>query len=121
MPGWSDIRNLDREAPEDHKGFDDSAARISRLIQAEIDGGIPAKKIAIGGFSQGGALALHVALRSSHSFAACVALSAWLPLREDYPAALSPASKNLPILQVRLTPFSIFYQVSIIFSLAKTH
>jgi predicted esterase len=47
-----------------------------------------------------GALALHTALRSSHKLGGCIALSSWLPLRGEYPAALSEASKSLPILQV---------------------
>jgi lysophospholipase-2 len=100
MPGWSDIHGLDSESPEDRAGFEESATRVNRLIQAELDKGIPSNKIVIGGFSQGGALALHVALRSQQSFAACVALSSWVPLRKDYPAALSPAASKLPILQV---------------------
>lgn len=100
MNGWSDINGLDMESPEDRQGFDLSAARINKLIKQEIDSGVPASKIAVGGFSQGGALALHVALRSPESYAGCVALSTWLPLRNDYPAALSQAAKAMPIFQV---------------------
>lgn len=100
MPGWSDILGLDSNAPEDRKGFDASAARINRIIQQELDGGVPASKIVVAGFSQGGALALHVALRSQHSLGGCVALSTWVPLHADFPAALSPAAAHLKILQV---------------------
>lgn len=85
---------------EDRQGFDSSAARINQIVQKEIDAGIPPNKIVIAGFSQGGALALHVALRSAHTLGGCISLSSWLPLRADYPAALSAASANLPILQV---------------------
>ena len=56
MPGWSDIRGLDPSAPEDRDGFEESAARVRRLMQAEMDAGIPASRIMLGGFSQGGAL-----------------------------------------------------------------
>lgn len=45
-------------------------------------------------------MALHVSLRSQHSFGGCVVLSAWLPFHSEYPAALSTASKDLKILQV---------------------
>ena len=100
MNGWSDIHGLSMDAIEDRKGFDLAADRINVIIQSEIDKGIPASKIAIGGFSQGGALALHVSLRSPNTFAGCVALSTWLPLRDDYPDKLSSAAKSLPILQV---------------------
>ena len=85
---------------EDRAGFDASAARVNQIVQKEIDGGIPAHKIVIAGFSQGGALALHVALRSAHALGGCISLSSWLPLRADYPAHLAPTAANLPILQV---------------------
>lgn len=102
MPGWSDIYGLDHDAQEDKDGFTHSAERVNRLIQNEVDNnGVDGSKIVIGGFSQGGALALHVALRHpTVSFAGCVALSTWLPLRHDYPSSLSEKAKGLPILQV---------------------
>ena len=52
-------------------------------------------------YPTGGALALHVALRSPLTLGGCVALSSWLPFRKDFPAALSPTAKSLPIFQVR--------------------
>eukprot|EP01041_Mallomonas_annulata_P005289 gene5289-10581_t len=100
MPGWSDIYALDITSKEDREGFDSSAERIKRMIQREIDGGISPSKIILGGFSQGGALALHMSLRSEFPLGGCVALSSWLPLRADYPAALSSNATALPILQV---------------------
>lgn len=101
MNGWSDVHGLSMESVEDKDGFEISAKRMSNIVRAEIEGGIPASKIAIGGFSQGGALALHLSLRSPTAFAGCVALSTWLPLRDDYPDSMSTEAKNLPILQVR--------------------
>ena len=100
MNGWSDINGLDMESTEDRDGFDLAAKRMNKIIQHEIDKGIPANKIAVAGFSQGGALALHLTLRSPNSYAGCVALSTWLPLRNDYPGALSPAAAAMPIFQV---------------------
>ncbi len=100
MPAWSDIYGLDESDPEDADGFARSAARIDAIIQGEIEKGIDPKKIVVAGFSQGGALSLHVTLRSSHSLGGCVALSTWLPLRASYPASLSSAAASLPILQV---------------------
>lgn len=100
MPGWSDIYGLDMQSAEDEKGFVDSASRIDEIIQTEVDKGVSSRNIIIGGFSQGGALALHVSLRSKHSLGGCIALSTWLPLRNDYPTQLSAASMELNILQV---------------------
>lgn len=98
--GWSDIFGLDESAPEDAKGFASSADRINRIIQEEVDKGVAPSKIVIAGFSQGGALALHTALRSPHSLGGIVALSTWLPLRADYPEKLSGAASSIPILQI---------------------
>ena len=104
MPGWSDIMGLDADSAEDAAGFNESAERIKALIQKEVEGGIPTKSILLGGFSQGGALALHTSLRYPSPLAGCVALSSWLPLRKDYPAALSPAAAaGLPVFQVTHT------------------
>jgi predicted esterase len=102
MSAWSDIKGCTADAAEDRRGIEESATCIKKLIQAEIDRGVSPDRIAVGGFSQGGALALHICLRIGVSLAGCVSLSAWLPLRRDYPRALSvAASKSLKILQVR--------------------
>lgn len=103
MPGWSDIYGLDMESDEDRNGFNESGRRIEKLIDAEIQKGINSNKIIVGGFSQGGALALHVGLRYKHQLGGIVALSTWLPLRNDYPAALSDGGKIVPIFQVHGT------------------
>lgn len=100
MPAWFDIYGLDERAAEDRKGFEESKARIDRIIQTEVDQGIEPQRIVVAGFSQGGAVALHTSLRSTHALGGCIALSTWLPLRDDYPAALSPTAQNLKILQV---------------------
>ena len=98
---WSDIYGLTEEAKEDRDGFNESADRVNSIVQQEIDKGIDPKRIVLAGFSQGGAVVLHTALRSSHALGGCVALSTWLPLRDDYPVALSAsAQESLRILQV---------------------
>lgn len=56
------------------------------MIAEEVAAGIPTKRIVIGGFSQGGALALYSALTFPEPLAAVVALSAWLPLHQKFPA-----------------------------------
>jgi len=63
MNGWSDIYGLDSASEEDEKGFNESADRVKLILQKEIDSGIAPSNIILAGFSQGGALALHVALR----------------------------------------------------------
>lgn len=58
-----------------------SSRQINELISAEVDAGIDSKRIVVGGFSQGGALALLTGLTTERQLAGVIALSCWLPLR----------------------------------------
>lgn len=95
MPGWFDILGLSSDASEDAAGLSAAAERVEAIMAAEVAAGIPPERIVLAGFSQGGALALHVALRTSLSLAGCVALSSWLPLRAEYPGALAASAPAL--------------------------
>ena len=53
----------------------------------------------LGGFSQGGALALYTGLTGKYKLAGIVALSCWLPLHKTFPGALNSANSEVPILQ----------------------
>lgn len=44
---------------------------------------LTADKVVLGGFSQGGALALYSALTGKHNYAGVMALSTWIPLADD--------------------------------------
>lgn len=50
------------------------------MINNEIRAGIPADRIILGGFSQGGALALYSALTYPEKLGGVIGLSCWLPL-----------------------------------------
>ena len=71
----------DFDAEEDEVGFAQSAKSIEELILKEIEGGILANRIVLGGFSQGGAMSLLTGLTGSHQLAGLSVLSGWLPLR----------------------------------------
>ncbi|MPC81586.1 Acyl-protein thioesterase 1 [Portunus trituberculatus] len=58
---------------------------IHTLIEEEVRAGIPHERILLGGFSQGGALALYSTFTHSKSLAGVVGLSCWLPLRDEFP------------------------------------
>ena len=58
------------------------------------------EQIVLAGFSQGGAVALDASLRSIHKLGGCIALSTWLPLRQQYPSSLGPHAASLRLLQV---------------------
>lgn len=96
-PSWFDLRGLDEDADEDEDGIDRAVGRIDRIVENQVRLGVPEHRIVVGGFSQGGALALSYGLRTERKLAGIVALSAWLPLRGKYPAACSHASKDLDI------------------------
>lgn len=67
-------------ANEDAEGINASAEYLSGLIQQEIDAGIPADRIVVGGFSQGGAMSIYTGLMAKVKLAGIVSLSGWLLL-----------------------------------------
>ncbi|KAI1212565.1 Phospholipase/carboxylesterase [Annulohypoxylon truncatum] len=85
MPGWYDIFALSGKTDDLRKDQDERGILLSRdyfngLIQSEIDSGIPANRIVLGGFSQGGAISLFTGLTSKYKLAGIVALSSYLLL-----------------------------------------
>jgi phospholipase/carboxylesterase len=58
---------------------------------------LPADRIVLAGFSQGGAIVLQTALRHPQRLAGVLALSTYLPLAATLPAERSPASAGLPV------------------------
>lgn len=82
MRAWYDILSFDRSGPQDEAGIRDSSVLLEELIERERQRGIPCERIVVAGFSQGGAIALHTALRFPHRLCGILALSSWLPLGE---------------------------------------
>ena len=97
MPAWFDIHGLDMNSQEDSVGIDTITTEIRTLIQQQIDAGIAANKIVLAGFSQGGALTLHVGLSYTPPLAGLLALSCYLPLREQIERFKKNAALDLPI------------------------
>lgn len=86
MPAWFDLYGIRPTDPEDAAGIRAAAAAVGDLILAEGRHGIPPARVVLGGFSQGGALALHVGLAGPQALAAVIALSAYLPLADAFAA-----------------------------------
>lgn len=84
MRAWYDIFSLDREGPVDEVGIRASAELLSALIDRERERGIDFDRIVVAGFSQGGAIALHGALRYPERLAGLMALSTYLPLQSAF-------------------------------------
>jgi phospholipase/carboxylesterase len=97
MRAWFDIFGLDRRSREDEAGIRASAESVQALVQREKERGIPAGRIVLAGFSQGGAIALHVALREPEPLAGVLALSTYLPLRSTLPGEIHPANATVPL------------------------
>jgi phospholipase/carboxylesterase len=95
MRAWYDILGL--RAAEDDAGIRASAAAVTRLVERELERGVAANRIVLAGFSQGGAIALQLALRSPRRLAGVLALSTYLPLAGSLPLEKSAASAGLGI------------------------
>ncbi|HQW07721.1 MAG TPA: alpha/beta hydrolase-fold protein [Steroidobacteraceae bacterium] len=98
MRAWYDIRELSAAGRQDEAGTRASAARIDTLIDRETARGVATARIILAGFSQGGAIALHAALRYPQPLGGVMALSTYLPLHESVASEASAANRNLPIL-----------------------
>ncbi|KAL0270627.1 UNVERIFIED_CONTAM: hypothetical protein PYX00_007975 [Menopon gallinae] len=99
MPSWFDLKSLDANGPEDEEGIKNATSSIHKMIDEEVKEGISPNRIVLGGFSQGGALALYSALTYPAQLGGVMALSCWLPLHKTFPDALVPSNKDLPIIQ----------------------
>jgi phospholipase/carboxylesterase len=97
MRAWYDILGFDRRAREDDAGIRASAAAVTELIDREIERGVPADRIVLAGFSQGGAIALHTALREPRALGGVMALSTYLPLAATLAAERTAANARVPI------------------------
>ena len=76
MRAWYDV---DFNSPDAaNEGISLSSKLISELVENEVQKGIPRSKIFLAGFSQGGVIALEVALQGTQKFAGLIALSTYL-------------------------------------------
>lgn len=97
MPAWYDLLGLEIDSPQDETGIRTAQQDIQALIAREQQRGIAAERIVLAGFSQGGAIALHTALRHSQRLAGVLALSTYLPLKPLLAAEKHNANEKLPI------------------------
>jgi lysophospholipase-2 len=97
IPGWFDLYDwpISLKARDDREGILRAVAQVEKEVEKLQERGIPKSRIVVGGYSQGGAIALQTVYRSSERFCACVALSGWLTLRKDL--VLSEEAKKTPL------------------------
>jgi len=79
-------------------GLEKSVLKIQDLIQQEIDNGIPAGRILLAGFSQGGVAALQTALYYPRPLAGILALSTFMTDGEKLGTAAAAVNRAIPIL-----------------------
>ena len=98
MRGWYDIYSLDSIEQEDEKGIEDSRLQVEQLLQGQIDQGVPSNRIVLAGFSQGGAIAMHLGLSYPNALAGVIGLSTYLPFIRNEKLKLQTTQENTPIL-----------------------
>jgi phospholipase/carboxylesterase len=96
MRAWYDIFQFGG-GPEDEAGVRASQQLLEQLIETEKKRGFKPDKIVLAGFSQGGAIVLHTALRYRERLAGVMALSSYVPLSGKLEKEASQAGKDLPI------------------------
>ena len=97
MRAWYDVLSIDLPRQEDPDGVYASERAIYALLEREKKRGVPAERIVLAGFSQGGAMALHTALRYPDRLAGILALSCYLPLASKLNGERRPANQQTPI------------------------
>jgi phospholipase/carboxylesterase len=96
MRAWYDILQLGGGA-EDAAGIRASQALLESLVERELGRGVPARRVVLAGFSQGGAIALQTGLRYGERLGGVLALSTYLPLAAALAGERSAANRDLPI------------------------
>jgi phospholipase/carboxylesterase len=97
MRAWYDIVDQDGAWREDAASVRESGRLIEALLEREKARGIPAGRLVLAGFSQGGAMALYAGPRHGERLAGVLALSCALPLADTLAAEASPANRDVPV------------------------
>lgn len=98
MPSWYDIVGLDERANEECKGIQESKATIHSILKAEHEkNSLTYNRMALMGFSQGGALSLFsgLSLEKDQKLAGIVVLSGYLAASKSF--VLTEELKDTPI------------------------
>lgn len=97
MRAWYDLYGLSQDSQEDIAGLETMHASICKRLEELHNSGIPATRIALAGFSQGGAMALYSALRYTASLAGVLGLSTYLPVATRLAQEAHAANRKIPV------------------------
>lgn len=101
MRAWYDIAEPGQTPrQQDEAGIRRSGDALRALIGREIERGIPAQRIMLAGFSQGGAIVLHAGLRYPERLGGIMALSTYLPLADHLAGEAHAANHDVPVLMM---------------------
>ncbi|WP_031570588.1 alpha/beta hydrolase [Rheinheimera texasensis] len=98
MRAWYDLKTMDLQNRADEEGVRQSAAQVQTLIEKVIASGVPAEKILLAGFSQGGVIALHLLPRLPYKIAGVMALSTYMGMPDKLKAEMTGHNKATPVL-----------------------
>lgn len=94
MRAWYDVDPAN--ATQSTEEIATAAALVKQLMNAELVD-IPAERTVLAGFSQGGVIAMYIALRSSERLAGLMALSTYLPDHQSVHNEVTFESVDIPI------------------------
>ncbi|MET0550213.1 MAG: alpha/beta hydrolase [Xanthomonas sp.] len=97
MRAWYDIVSMDFSNRADSAGVAESVAQVEELIAREDARGVPAERLLLAGFSQGGAITLATGLRRERPLAGLIGLSTYLPELESVARWHAPAALAQPL------------------------
>ena len=97
MRAWYDIQDFDLANRADEQGVEESIVQVDALIAREVERGIPASRLLLAGFSQGGAITLAAGMRRAEPLAGLIGLSTYLPAAARSVAALHANASSQPL------------------------
>ncbi|SGY74025.1 BQ5605_C005g03335 [Microbotryum silenes-dioicae] len=99
MNSWFDIRSLTptNSSQEDERGLLASVRTISDWVASEVDAGIPANRIVVGGFSQGAVVSLAVGATLERKLAGLISLSGFLMLADKLKSMQVDHAPSYPV------------------------
>jgi phospholipase/carboxylesterase len=112
MRAWYDIAGQSVDAQQDASGIRSSQMLVEELLAQEVASGIMPGQIFLAGFSQGGAIALHTAMRQTDPLGGVLALSTYLPLANIAAREAQASTRATPIFMAHgsndpVIPFSL--------------
>ena len=97
MRAWYDVLGAQLDKREDETGLRATMRQVQVLIEREVARGVPARRIVLGGFSQGCAMTLLAGLRYPQRLAGLLGMSGYLPLAASTAADRHAANAEVPV------------------------